>query len=217
MDLYEIQRKAKDGSLEVEDLIQAAKTRGFGLGDALRQLSKELNWSMESNLSNGSQVVPLSRWAVLISAYADGGFSALEKYSGDNEFRAFVVGLIIEINSPESICALFELFHNEMSGLVPSCEFTFVIVEAVNYLFSVKMSPRSSSEQRTLAAQFLNRVFPHARTNLERAMVMYAMRGCGDGESLRLLADASEPEAPYMGARSMAIRCIKRRLRKSDD
>jgi hypothetical protein len=213
MNLQALRRKAAHGSLEVEHILKAAKLLIPGLSAELTRLSAELHWSMDTHLADGTHVGPMARWAAVASAYADHGLDGLGQMAHDDLNAPLVIGMLEEINSSQAVDALLRIFASTVAEPTRNPPLAFRLVKAVNLMFSVKSSPASSPKHRKLTAAFLNEVLGLAETNAERALVMYAMRGAGDTSSIDLLAQHLEPEPPYVGARALALKAIRKRQR----
>jgi len=214
MNLATLRRKAADNSLEVEHLLKAARLKLPGLWTELELLASQHDWSLDNQLADGSHVVPFGRWAKVAGAFASGGYEALRPLALDDIDAPCVVGLIEELNSAEAIDQLFVLFAAEICNPLCRPAVSHKLVSALNLLFSVKSSPPTTHNQRAVAAAFLNKALSISTTNVERANVLYALRGAGDLESLEALADIDEPDAPFAGARTLAMRSIRKRLEK---
>jgi hypothetical protein len=155
----------------------------------------------------------MARWAAVAGAYADEGFAGLGDMARDDLNAPLVMGMLEEINSSEAVDALLQIFASILAEPAQNPPLALRLVGAINLLFSVKSSPASSQKQRKATSAFLNEVLGFAKANAERALVMYAMRGTGDDSSLDVLSQVAEPEYPYVGARAMAIKAIRKRQR----
>jgi hypothetical protein len=213
MNAADIRRLAHDGSLEVEHLLRAAKGGVPGLADELERLRSVLCWPLDAPQSDGRHAVPLARWAQVASAYSRGGLAALAPLAIDIAHCGFVLAMLEEVATVEALEALCLFYQPVMvrpesapGAIAPLCR-------TINRMLCGRpgLEPPPSVGRRL-------RSFLHAALRLDdspaqSALVVFALRGVGDEETLDLLAALPRFDSPFQGARGAAMRAIRRRLR----
>lgn len=213
MDAAAIRRCALDGSLEVEHLLHAARGGMPGLADELTRLCAELSWPLDAPQADGRHGVPMARWAQVASAYSRGGLAALAPLAMDPAHCGFVLAMLEVVGTPEALEALC-LFYQPVlvrpesapEAITPLCR---TIHRMLCGRHGLEPSPSLASRLRS----FLHRVLRLATCPAQSALVVFALRGVGNEETLELLATLPRLESPFQGARGTALRAIRRRLR----
>ena len=218
MKIATLRKKARDGSLEVEDLLKAAVERQPGLREALEALAAELGWSMTGQGSDGTRVVPLAAWARVAGAYAEGGFAALEPLVHTRETAELVPGLLEEIRQPETLSFLLATYRPWMEGAPPTPEshaLRFRLVSVLNQLLSFKPLVAIDEATRQTVQTFLLASFPHAATDSQTAHIMAALRGVGDEHAIAALTALPDLPPPWDAMRTIALKAIKKRQKSA--
>jgi len=213
MKLGDLRRKAQRGTLEVEDLLRAAKARIPGLAEELRSLGRQHKWSASGLLPDATRVVPLARWADTASAYAEGGIPALEALVRDKEYLPFVIALLEELRSQEALVALLSLCAEIVKTPSAEPELAWRLATAFNTMLSLKERAPATNEQAAAVRSFLHRLYPLAPDQAKRALVLLALRGVGDEASLALAKSAADFEHPWEGVKATVSAAITKRMR----
>jgi hypothetical protein len=213
MNINTLRKKAKADTLEVEDILAAAKDRIPGLQAELQRLSIELQWSDTPFLADGTHVVPLAKWAAVAGAYAEGGMPALVAMNEHAEDGYYITALLQELTTDEANAALFDLYGGTMDNPADSPEFAFMIADTLNFKFAFKHSSPLSALQADQARSFLMKLYPMADTEPNRCKVVCALRGVGDQTTVDFLATINPFSGSYAGLEQSAQRAIRKRLR----
>lgn len=213
MKIETLRRKARDGSLEVEHLLQAAAERLPGLSDELSRLAVEQQWQSVGLQPDGSRVVPLKRWAEVASAYSDHEFEGLRTLAEEKDFIPFVLGLVEELPTPESVSFALELAGHYLADLDAHEQEALLLTRSFNLLLSFKQAPSISDDQARDVQRFLIAVFPRAATEADKAMVLLALRGVGDRDALQFVESADSLGEPWAETKATAARAIRKRVK----
>jgi hypothetical protein len=211
MKIGDLRRKARRGSLEVEDLLAAAKARLPDLAVELRSLSAQCNWSSVSSLPDGTRVVPLARWAETVAAYSEGGIQALAALASDKESVPCVIGVLEELSSSDSLDVLLSIC-SEVKAPQAELHLAWRLAEAINLMMSFATKAPASEEQCKAAVAFLHMIYPLATDEAKRATVLLALRGVGGTESLALARSAADFYPPWQDVKARVATAITRRV-----
>jgi hypothetical protein len=212
MNITTLRKKAHEGSLEVEDLMQAAVERQPGLSDELARLAATYGWQAQGLQSDDTRVVPLAKWAEVASTYASGGFEGLRSLAQEPEDIPFVLGLAEQIKTNDSLAFILEIcnLHLKNSG---SEELAFRIASAFNLLLSFKQAAPVTTAQAETIQKFLIDVYPSMQSEARRATVLLALRGVGDQNAIRLVESASDFKEPWGDTKTAVLRAIRKRIK----
>jgi hypothetical protein len=209
MNVADLRRKARRGTLEVEHLLDAAVARVPHLSEELQQLASEHGWKTAQEIEPGE--APLATWATVAAAYAEGGLEGLHVF---HQMHApFCVALLEEIKSESAVQALLTWWPEALSNETTS-ELAWRIASALNFSLSFKAAPSISEEHRESVREFAYRLYRAARTEVHRATALLVLRGVGDEQSLAFVAQADEFEGAWASTRQNVTTAIRRRLRK---
>jgi hypothetical protein len=230
MNLTNLRTKAKNNTLEVEHILQAAKLRLPNLKETLSELSLLNNWSYETYLADGSHVVPFAKWAQVAGEYAEGSFSALAALAKNPGLAPFIIALLEEIHSLESLNALIDFYMAYLKNPTENVAISWHLTLTINMLCSLKDAVPIKVDDASQIREFLSsfyvastlKDFPLKSVQVKniqiltiQANVVYALRGVGDESTLDFLAKISDFEYPYQDANKVAILAIKKRLRSA--
>jgi hypothetical protein len=228
MKLTTLCAKAKNNTLEVEHILKAAKLRLPNLKETLSELSALNNWSYETYLADGSHVVPFAKWAQVAGEYAQGGFSALAILAKKPELASFIIALLEEIHSIESLNALIDFYMAYLKNPTENVAISWHLTLTINMLCSLKNAVSVKQIESRLLCDFLTsfytastlKGFPLKSVPVKdisvstiQANIIYALRGVGDESTLGFLAKIDDFDYPYQDAKKTAIKAIKIRLK----
>ena len=214
MKLDTIRKKARANLLEVEHILAAGRERVPGLQQELTRLSNELNWSTTPFPGKGEHVVPLAKWAQVAGTYAEGGIPALRELARQKESQHYVIAMLVETRLPEAAAELFGQFADDFATPSWDCAIADDLVGALNLMFSLSKDLVPTDEQAATARTFLIDLHVKARTITQRAGVVCALRGVGDLSTVEFLSTLEALPYPYEGVEQLALRAIRKRLRK---
>jgi len=215
MNIKTLRKKAHDGSLEVEDLLLAAIERQPGLSDELARLTVDHDWQLHGRQQDGTRVVPFARWAAVASAYASGGFAGLRLCAQEIENVSFVLGLVEQIPSNESVSFVLELCGQYLADLAQSEDLAIRVASAFNMLLSFKQSAPVTTDQAKAIQNYLLALYPLAKSEAQRASVLLALRGVGDQKALQFVASVPDFDEPWGGTKNAVLRAIRKRVKES--
>lgn len=213
MNIATLRKKARDGSLEVEHLLQAAAERQPGLADELERLTVEQQWSAKGILPDGSRVVPFAKWAEVAAEYSANDFDGLRELLTKSENAPFVFGLLEHLPTSASISIALEAAEGYLADLVSHREAAFHLASALNLLRSFKRAAPVTAVQARNAQVFLLTLYAHAKTEVERATVLLALRGVGDADALQFVESAEDFAAPWSTTKEVVLRAIRKRIK----
>ncbi len=213
MKISALRAKARRNTLEVEHILAAARTRAPEVNEALQRLSSECGWSASTHLEDGTHVVPLAKWAEVAGAYAAGGVEGLVSLAAKPENAGYVIGLLEEMRSQETLTALIGFFPDVVAAPETAPETAWRLVNAFNHLLCTRSPVAANPDQAAQIRKFLALFLKIADSDTQIALVAYALRGVGDASSIELVMSLKDLSYPYEGAKADAIRAIRRRLR----
>ena len=213
MNVKMLRKKALDGTLEVEDMLKAAMENPPGLSAALRKLVEDCGWTRGGLLPDGSREIPFLSWAEVAIAYADEGFAGLLPLAGAAENAPFVLGLVEEMRTAAALAFILEAFAGVIEHPDGMEEVAFAIASALNLMLSFKPSSPITAAQATTVQSFLFSLYPLATTEARRASVILALRGVGDEDAVRFLANVAEFFSPWQETKKVTLRAIRKRLK----
>jgi hypothetical protein len=208
MKIKDIRRKADRGTLEVEDLLQAAVARLPGLSTELQQLAVQYAWRAEE--SEAAPRVPLATWATVVCAYSDGGLPGLRQLGP--KYSSYCIGLLEEIRSPEAVDALLNWWPYAISQPALETALAWRIAGALNLMLSFKGAPQISAVHQALVRQFAYNLYLAADSEPNRATALLLLRGVGDEQSLAFASAAAEFAGAWSDTKRHVTRAIQRRV-----
>lgn len=214
MNIATLRRKARDGSLEVEHLLQAAVERQPGLSEELTQLAAKHDWKAQGLQTDGTRVVPLAKWAAVASAYASEEFTGLRTLAREPENVAFILGLIEEIHTNEAISFTLEICDRYLTDLAHCQEMAFHVASTFNLLLSFKQAAPASTVQAKAVQEFLFSLYPHAKSDANRALVLLALRGIGDRDAIQFVESTPDFSETWAGTKESVLRAIRKRSKQ---
>jgi hypothetical protein len=209
-----LSRKAADNSLEVEHLLKVAE-----LGDAtdapfLRALKSEHGWS-ESGREGRKRVVPFGRWSDTVCRFLEDGYSGLVQAAKDSsEAAEFCVSLLEELKTAESVAAILAIGGPVLERPAADVKLAVRLADAFNFLLSFKGAPAIAPAVEREIREFLHHLPAAELSEEQRASLVCALRGVGDAESAALVASLPPFRGCWAGLERLAIRQIKRRVRR---
>lgn len=213
MKIATLRKKAREGSLEVEDLLQAAVERQPGLSEELTRLGVKYGWRLQGLLPDGTRIVPLAKWATVASSYACEEFTGLRKLVQERENVPFVLSLVGQIKVNESVSFALELSDQYLGDLSKAENLGFRVAATFNLLLSFKPAAPLTSVQAKNVQNFLFALYPHAKSETHRALVLLALRGVGDEDAIRFVE--SIPDFIELGknTKKSVINALRKRVK----
>lgn len=187
MNIVTLRKKAREGSLEVEHLLQAAIEKQPGLSEELTRLGVTHGWQLQGLQPDGTRIVPLAKWATVASSYACEDFTGLRKLVQERENVPFVLGLVEQIKGNESVSFALEICEQYLADLSKAENLGFRVASTFNLLLSFKPAAPLTSVQAKNIQNFLLALYPHAKSEAHRAVVLLALRGVGDEDAIRFV------------------------------
>lgn len=213
MTIATLKKKAKAGTIEVEDILKAGAAQIEGLADELERLAQECAWTDGGAIvGSTSRIVPLRKWGAVVIAYSRGGPSALvDLLRSEPEMPPFVYGLLEQIHAPASISVILAGDQRVLADPSQDLQRAHRLAAALNLLMS--FPPRIDAPENGMCVllAFLHRLIPLCTHENERATAILALRGLGDSSSLHLLDTQAEFSAPWAEVISVTRRAIKKR------
>jgi hypothetical protein len=210
--LANLRRRAAKGDLEVEHLVAFAVGGDRSAAPAIRELKARHKWP-HSHLVGGRHVVPLGRWADVTCSYLEGGCDALLAYARRPEADAFsfAVHVLSELKSAPAAAALAELSREVAAALPRRLAEAKTLADAISVTMSFDGAPALDRPTAATIRSFLHRLLSQDLNVPWRLTAVYALRGVGDEDSIRLIS--SMPPAPE-GSRDAlkVIKIIRKRL-----
>jgi hypothetical protein len=200
----DLRRKARQGTLEVEHLLQAAVCRLPGLRAVLAEIAARDDWKKAED--------PFATWAAVAVAYAEGGMDGLHALAR-GETSHFVIGLLEELRSVEAVHALLTWWPEAITYPDGNSDLAWRIASTLNLVLSFKGAPQIEEVQHSEVRQFAYRLYDLAHTDLQRATSLLMLRGVGDAGSLAFVERADEFAPPWADTKGAVVRAIRRRVR----
>jgi hypothetical protein len=212
MSIESIKKRAKNGTLEVEHLLKEASYPNDAFATALDALSAELQWSCDGELENGNLQVPLATWSKVVATYCRGGFNGLVRLAAEPEAAGFVIGLLEEIRTNESLDALLMAFKKNLSNPCCDGDTSHRIASALNSMLSFKPMVAATPDQAIALRAFLCALYTCCESEAQRATALLALRGVGDESSAEFAASKSL-RSPWHEVPEVVSKHIRKRLR----
>lgn len=212
MGIESIKKRAKNGTLEVEHLLKDATYPNDALAMALDELSAELQWSFAGSFDNGNLLVPLGTWAKVVSTYCRDGFDGLIRLAAEPKSATFVIGLLEEITTKESLDALLLAFKKNLSNPCSDVDTSYRVASAVNLMLSFKPIVAAAPDQAIELRAFLHAFYTCSEKEAQRATALLALRGVGDESSAEFAASKSL-SSPWHEVPKIVSKHIRKRLR----
>lgn len=215
MTIGTLKKKARAGTMEVEDILKAGAAEMEGLADELERLTRECAWTDgEAVAGSTSRIIPFRKWADVVIAYSRGGSGALvDLIRTKPSMHSYVYGLLDELHAPASISVILAGDQHVLANPSLDLPRAHRIAITVNLLMS--FPPRidiSASDVRILLAFLHDLILRCSREN-DRATAILALRGLGDSSSLRLLGTQAEFSTPWGEVIAITRRAIKKRMK----
>ena len=215
MNTKTLRKKAKDGSLEVEDLLQAAIAGQPGLPEELARLTAEYGWQRHGLQPDGTRIVPFAAWAEVASAYASGGIAALRALVQEPENIPFVLGLLEGLHTNESVALVLEIYGENLTNPAHATDLALQIASTFNLLLSFKPAAPVTTHQAAAIQDFLFALYPLAQSPAERTTVLLALRGVGDSNAIRFVEAAADFPEPWQDTKKSVLRALRKRVKKN--
>jgi hypothetical protein len=213
MNITTLRKKARDGSLEVEHLLQAAVERQPGLSEELTRLSSAHDWKVQGLQPDGTRVVPFAKWAAVASAYASDEFTGLRTLARDPDNISFVLGLIEQIHTNESVSFLLEICNRFETDLTQFEDIAFRVAGTFNSLLSFKKAAQVTNVQARAIQEFLCALYPRAKSEPDKAVVLLALRGIGDRDAIQFIESASDFSESWASTKELVLRTVRKRVK----
>ncbi len=192
-----------------------ARDADASVGPVLRELAARHAWSHKEFIGK-TRVVPLGRWAEVVSEYLERGHAgvvALAKGVRTRETHAAMcIDLLSELHVPESVAALKAIGKPVWTRPANDLALSLWLVNAFNLLLSFENAPEIDDATRKSVREFLHRVLVLGHDDSTRASVVCALRGVGDARSVELIKRVPAFAHPWAGLERLALRQIERRL-----
>lgn len=164
-----LRRRASNGQIEVEHLIEFAVIGDRSATPVIRELQLLHNWRRTNHIGN-AHVVPLARWAEVVCVYLDGGCEALVRYAQLPETGAcyFAISVLRQIKSPEAIRGLIDFVSSISTTRLLTLDDKFSIADAINMTFSFKTSLPIAPNDAASLRSFLHELLAVCDTDSQR-------------------------------------------------
>jgi hypothetical protein len=185
----EIERKARDNSLEVEDLLDTVHAPDAEFGEFLLALARELDWS-EEGIVDGRRVVPFRRWATVVATYHEQGIPGLISLIRRDEETVpatFVFGVLKQLKSIESVRAVLEILGDAANEPGRDLELADMAATTFNLILSFEGRPDLPQTVEADVRGFLHALLELELSEPDQAAAVLALRGVGDETSLELI------------------------------
>ncbi len=213
MNIATLRKKARNGSLEVEDLLQAAVERLPGLSEELSNLATKHEWLAQALMTDGTRIVPFAKWATVASAYASEEFAGLRALARKTENIPFILGLLEEIHTNESVSLVLEICSCYLTDLTQFKDMAFRATQTFNLLLSFKKAVPVTTVQAKAIQEFLCALYMHAEFESSRAHVLLALRGVGDNYAIKFVESSADFSAPWSGTKESVLRAVRKRVK----
>ncbi len=189
------------------------------LAELFDELTESFDWP-ESNIVAGRHVVPFGRWTRVASVFIRGGYSALVELAvpsgAPSDDFPFCLSFLEKYKTPESVEAIVTIIEILQAKRSRTAEARRKTTESINLLLSFKDSPAPSNGQESTVRSFLHDNLREATTTSDRAVIMCALRGVGNEQSLKLVGNAGPLDSPWEDVPATVKRTIRRRLRNTE-
>lgn len=197
-----IERKAKNGTLEVEHILKLAKSPSTEVATVLRDLSVKYNWQHHPCFPN----VPLATWAEVTSEYCLNGFDGLVRLARETGKTSFVFAQLEEIGSPQSLYAALSIGRHLLSAPERDLETSYALAGVLNS-FGLKGILAEPLE----LTRFLENLLRLSTHEHQLGTTMCALRWYGNAASVSLVREVKPMQEHWESVRRAAIRAIKKR------
>ena len=195
----EIERKARDNSLEVEDLLETVHAPDADFGKFLLDLASELDWS-EDGFVDGRRVVPFRRWATVVAIYHEQGIpglTGLVRRNEENVPASFVFSVLEQLKSSASVQAILDILGDTAHEPSNDLELAKMAATAFNLILSFDGRPDLPEAVEAGVRNFLHTLLQLELPEPDRATAVFALRGVGDETSLELIKRFTFDDAWY--------------------
>jgi len=206
--LKRLRARAKNSDVEVEHLLAFASLGDARAVAALRAIAAEHGWSTWG--TKRDRRVPLGCWTDTVCAFLEGGYERLVELALDPKTKhSFALAVLEHCETMESALAVLAIVEAVERRAKPDRARLRDCVDALNLLLCFgKVSLRGKDEAR--ARHFLHRRLANKLPITQRAGVILALRGCGNADSIALLANYSLP-SPWTNVVNLTTRAIQNR------
>jgi hypothetical protein len=205
--------KAAKNDVEVEHLTEFAILGDVRAIPVIREIQDKYGWS-SSNQADGAHVVPLARWADVVCTYIEGGCDALVAYARgpDSESTHFAIQILGDVKSEACVLALADLSEDIIKDLPARLKDGLKLADAINFTLSFKSPPYVNPETIRRLYTFLHILLQQDLNEPQRGIVVCALRGVGNEESIHLIRKLPCFTGPWAGLESLACKAIRKRL-----
>lgn len=212
----QIRKKASRNELEVEHIIEAARSRDPSVCETLRTLKTELKWP-DDNVVNGILVVPYGKWIDTACCFIEKGFSGLVDMATENHrpssYANYCIAFLEAYQTEDSVAAMVDLLRFVENDPTSVPEFSKKLISALNLALSFKGAPRVTVDQESKIRTFLHKALTAPDESIDKAVTMLALRGVGDQHSIELIKASDPLPSPWQDTQSVAVRAIRKRLK----
>lgn len=206
---------AYGGAMEVEDMIRFVLLHGPAAADEIERLRNQHQWVMEGLLPDGTRVVPFGRWAFVCIAFGRGGVGALRALLQDSSMASFVVGLLQEVKTVESVQALVDFCAAARFAATRHDEMGWVEWEALlalNHLLAFQDFVPIDAQTADKLRQILFSAHERASMPQLKGNVLLAMRGVPSDGALSWVQGLSDVDPALKEYQTACVKAIKSRL-----
>lgn len=203
-------RKAARGTLEVEDLLRAAREPTLTFADELDELASMMHWPLDPCFPD----VPLGTWVTVIGIFCRKGHDGLLEASWETRMLPFVLGLLEELKTDEALCTAIRIAERYGDRLSSSPEQTGRIAAAMNLIAMTRSTHALSETDRRAARDFLHGALTREEAERHRGTIFCALRYFGDETSLPLISSCPSLPPHWEATRRAAVRGIRKSIRR---
>lgn len=201
-----IRQLAQSGELEVEHIIGAALVRDEAIAAELESLKRELSWP-HTDAARSQSKIPLADWADTAIQFIREGYAGLRALPRSK--LSFTTALLAQDLREESAEALNDIAQN--IGSSASAEEKGLLSTAFNLVLCFDHAPQIDENLRQQIKNHLHGYYQSDIPENTKATVCCALRGVGDGESIKIIQAGSKVGGPWAGVETTVIKAIKGR------
>lgn len=201
---------ARDGKLEVENLLDLAFVGDIGTADFLKRNREEREGQGGIFFNDRTY----QSWALVVEQFLRDGYSGLSKLSKGDKAR-YVVALLEHLHSEDSVLALMDLFSYVIDNCEKYADLSDRIVASINAILSFPPVVDIDAFSKERLRIFVHRYIGVVDEDVKYATAICALRSIGDESSINLIKNHKPLSGSWLGTENIVIKVIKSNIKKS--
>lgn len=208
-----ILKKIKENTLEVEDVLDSARTGNSSTAKFIMDLAGKHSWE-DFEETGGRRRVPLRTWSKVVALYMEKNHYGLSSLVRDKDGKyldtaKFVASVLEHVHTRESFLMLLSNFSEIFENPCGNSELCKKLVESINLLLSFPPKINVEISEAEVVRGFLHKLLESANDNNELGNIYCALRAVGNQQSIVLMQNRPLLSNEWAGIESQVIKMIK--------